>query len=87
MAQRNHRTEHNIERELRSLACHGCVYTSMVACRSAFRRKYARVVSFRSRYGLFLLTPVVICKPDSPNVHSILFLCFSWGCNSRNSIT
>ncbi|KRX33442.1 hypothetical protein T06_13089 [Trichinella sp. T6] len=39
-----------MERELRLLASHGCAYTSMVACRSAFRRKYARVVSFRSRW-------------------------------------
>ncbi|KRY05540.1 hypothetical protein T01_9914 [Trichinella spiralis] len=44
-----HRTEHNVKRELRSLAFHGYFYTSVVVCRFAFRPTFARVVSFRSR--------------------------------------
>ncbi|KRX84146.1 hypothetical protein T06_1742 [Trichinella sp. T6] len=42
-------SEHNIEQELRSLACHSYFYTSVVVCRFAFRPKFVRVVSFRSR--------------------------------------
>ncbi|KRX11564.1 hypothetical protein T07_593, partial [Trichinella nelsoni] len=34
---------------LRSLACHGYFYTSVAVRRFAFRRKFNRVVSFRSR--------------------------------------
>ncbi|KRX12293.1 hypothetical protein T07_6016 [Trichinella nelsoni] len=49
ITQRNHRTEHNVKRRLRSLACHGYFYTSVEVCRVAIRPKLARVVSFSSR--------------------------------------
>ncbi|KRY25731.1 hypothetical protein T01_7894 [Trichinella spiralis] len=55
MAQRNHRTEHNVKRELRSLVCHGYFYISVAVCRLTFRPTFAR------------LTPAVIYKRDSSN--------------------
>ncbi|KRY06104.1 hypothetical protein T12_10153 [Trichinella patagoniensis] len=42
---RNHRAEYNAKRQLRSLACHGYFYTSVVVRRFAFRPTFARLTS------------------------------------------